>query len=430
MKLDFFDRFLGRERKKKPRESIDSSKLRDWLDKKIGSGRDEICEECEPLIEDILQTLEEIRTLALDIEKRKCPEDIPKKARKIVDTSKPAFVRGILDAISTADKKPSGYEELRKFHASLQATVSSLGKIGVGQGRYLPIAFGEEIYDLRRKSKKLLEKTGELTKKIDSEITLLSKALEKQGEIDARVKDLEDLNAGKSNIEKKLGEYTGEENNLKKEIDSLYKTRDFKELAETEKKIGETKEKIESVELDIYNQINPLKRPMKKFRKYAESKGCAPEILRDIDEYTKNPAECFLSDKNNRLENILTEIKKAIKTGDFKLKDKDKGKILDKIESALDTGRDGLRQEYQRLKAASEDLQRKIGSYTVNEKRKELERRIEHIKREMKTCEDEMEKIEGKKKNIREEISGKRRELEHKLNNIEGCRIKIKWADA
>jgi hypothetical protein len=160
MKLDFFDRLFGRERKERPMELIDSSQLREWLGGQLKSRRDGIYRECRSLVDDVFRDLKAVKALTLNLEKLEFPEDLPKKARKIVLTSRPAFVQGILDTLSlVGDGKPSSYDELIKFHINLQAVVSSLGKIGVGQGRYLPIAFGEEIDDIRRKTKKLFERS-------------------------------------------------------------------------------------------------------------------------------------------------------------------------------------------------------------------------------------------------------------------------------
>ncbi len=429
MKLDFFDRIFGRERKERS-FLIDSDELRGWLEGQITSRKQEIYKGCSSLIDDIFLDLEEIKTATLDLEKLECPKEIPKKARKIVLTSKPAFVHGILDAISILkDKKPSGYDELKKFHEDLQVVVSSVGKVALSQGRYLPIAFGDEIEAIRRRSKKLFERSKELKERIGSDVSLFSKVLEKLDKMETKLKELKNINAEKSNLKEKLKRYSEERSDLEKETGSLYKTKEFKELTKTEEELKEARERLESVELEIYNHINPLKRSMKKFRRFAEVKGYGPEILKNIDEYMQNPVDCFLSDKDRNLENVLMAIKKAINLEDFKLKGRDRGKMLTRIESALKIDRDKLRQRHLKLNSLRENLLKRIESFSVTEKRKELERDLEHLGREMKTCEDELDKIGRKSENIEEDISQKRGGLERKLNDIEGYKINVNWKD-
>jgi hypothetical protein len=167
-----------------------------------------------------------------------------------------------------------------------------------------------------------------------------------------------------------------------------------------------------------------LKRSMKKFRKFAEVKGHPPEVLKNIEEHMQNPVDCFLSDEDGKLDTILKEIRKAIESGDFRLKDRDKGKIIARIESTLNLDRDKLKGRYLKLKAREEDLSGKIESSPVTVKRKELERDLEHLVREVKAFEDGLDGIERKSDNIKETLSSKKKKLENKLKGVE---VKINW---
>jgi len=430
MKLNLFDRLFGGERKEESLEFIDSDKLRDWLERQVKSRKREIYKGCSSLIDNIFLDLEGIKTAMLELEKLECPDEIPKKARKIVITSKPAFVHGILDSIAiVGDKKPSGYDELKKFHEDLRAVVSSLGKIIISHGRYLSIAFEDEIDNIKIKSKRLFEMSGELGERIGSDVGIFLEALEKLNEIEVKLRELRDLDTDRSKLKEKLRRYSEERSELEREVDSLRETREFKELTRTEEELRGVREKLESVELDIYNYINPLRRPMKKFRRFAEVNGYEPEILKSIDGYIQDPVECFLLDEDGNLENILVKIRNAIEAGDFKLKDRDREKVLIRIESALNIDKNKLRERHLELNSLSEYLLKRIESFSVTEKIKGLKRDLEHLEREVKTCEDDLDRIEKKSESIERDISGRREELERRLNDIEGYRIKINWRD-
>lgn len=429
MKLDFFNRFFGGERKQKSVE-LNPDELRVWLGKKIKSRKDEVYRECRPLIGDISRHLAKVRALTLGLEGSECPKEIPEKARKILRTSKPAFVHGILDAISTIeDKKPSGYGELKRFHRDLHATVSALGKIAISQGRYLPIAFGEEIDNIRMESKRLLDKSEELGDKLDSEVGFLSEASKELDEIDVGVEKLKNLDVEKSNVEGELMRCSKKKSDLKAEIDSLHKTRESEELNKAEEELKKIRKEIDLLESDIYNCINPLKRSMKKFRRFAEVKGYNPQIIKNIDGYMENPVGCFLSDETKNLENVLFEIRKAVELEDFKVKGRDRDKISLKIESTLAVDKDNLRRRHRKLKILEREIFKKIESFSVTEKRKELERNLEDMEREIRTYEDEINRMGRKRGDIRGDVSRGREELERKLNSIEGYEIKVIWSD-
>ncbi len=429
MKLDFFNRLFGGERKQKSVE-LNPDELRVWVGKKIKSRKDEVYRECKPLIGDISRHLAKVRALTLGLGESECPKEIPEKARKILRTSKPAFVHGILDTISAIeDKKPSGYGELKRFHGDLHATVSSLGKIAISQGRYLPIAFGQEIDDIRVESKRLLEKSKELGDKLDSDIGFLSEASKELDEIEADVEKLKNLDIEESKVDEELVRCSEKKSDLRAEIDSFHKTRESEELNKAEKELKKIRKEIYLLESDIHNCINPLKRSMKKFRRFAEVKGYNPQVIKNIDGYMENPVGCFLSDETKNLENVLIEIRKAIELEDFRLKDRDKKKISMKIESALAVDRDNLRRRHRELKILEREILKRIESFSVTEKRKELERDLEDIEREIRTYEDEINRMGRKREDIRGDVSRGREELERKLNSIEGYGIKVSWSD-
>jgi predicted nucleic acid-binding Zn-ribbon protein len=427
MKLDFFDRLFGKEKKEKS-FLIDSSGLRGWLETQIESRKKEIHRECSSLIDAVFADLTEIKKEVIDLGKKECPAEIPKRARKIVLTSKPGFVHGILDTLASMDdKKPSDYGGLERFNENLESAVSSLGKIGISQGRYLPIAFGEEIDGIRVKSKKLFQRSRELKGVIGSEVVLLSRALEELVELESKLKELEELNSERSNLKGNLEKFPEKRSVLDGKTESLGKSREFGELKRAEKELEGAREQLNSYEMRIYGHIVPLKKYMKKFRKSAESKGINPVILKDIDTYLQNPVDSFLSDKTGRLENILGEMRKSIEGGDLKLKDM--VKALARIESALKVDSKKLGEGHMELKALERDLTEKINSFSIAERRKKLERDIEHLDREKETLEDELDVTDKKINNIKEYITDKRGVLERKLNELEGYKIEIDWKD-
>ncbi|MBN2015174.1 MAG: hypothetical protein JW778_08340 [Candidatus Altiarchaeota archaeon] len=418
MKFDFFDRFFGKETRTE--EVIDSIRLRAWLEKKISSRKHEVFSGSKQLIEDVFRNIEGVRNTTLGLEKLECHEGMHRKARKIISSSKPRFIRGVLDILSTLEKKPQGYEELIVFNENLLAAISSLAKLSTGEGRYLPMAFGEEIDAMKRESKRLVENAGELKNRIGSDVALLSKAMDSLNEFDGLGDELMDLDSQKSEVLEKINTCLGEVSELENELDSLRVGEEFKELGKTEGELENVGEELEGMESLVYNSLNPLKRPLRKFRKSAEVGECT-EMLKLIDSFLQDPVDFFLSEDSGSLEKMLSGVKGL----EFRPKDRDK--ILSRIESASRIDRGDLRDRYSRLSSVREELKKKIASFSILEKEKKIVEDIETVERRIKDMEEELHRIDRKGEEVKDRISSLREEIEDIINETKDCRIKIRW---
>ncbi|HIE33590.1 MAG TPA: hypothetical protein EYP86_00415 [Candidatus Altiarchaeales archaeon] len=164
MKLEFFGRiFKAKRSKTEPFEVIDIDSLRDLLEDELEKEKSEILRECKSLFSEIKTGVERIQSIANRISESKIPEDIPKKIYKAAVTSKPAFINGILNSVGPfKGYKLSNFDDIEKFHKTLESSLSDIAKISVSKGRYLPVVFGEEMEQIRRESKYLLNKSKEI----------------------------------------------------------------------------------------------------------------------------------------------------------------------------------------------------------------------------------------------------------------------------
>lgn len=419
MKFDFFNRFFSREEKRE--ETIDSSRLRDWLEKNISSRKDCILRECTPLVESIIHNIEEVRKATLKLEKLECYDGMHRKARKIIVSSKPRFIHGVLDTLSTVNKKPQSYDEVIGFNEDLLAAISSLAKLNAGEGRYLPLAFGEEIDSMKRESKKLAENAEDLRRKIGSDVDVLSKARDSLDELEGLRDELAKLNSQKFDIVEKIKTSPSEVSKLERKLGSLHRGGEFRELEKTKRELENVGKELEGIESLIYNCLNPLKRPLKKFRKSAEVGGYA-ETLKVVDSFLLDPVVFFLSDDRGDLRRMLSEVK----GGEFKPKDRDK--ILSRIESALRIERGDLRDKHSMLSSTREDLKEKMSSFSILEKEKRINEDIETLERRIKEMGEELRRLERKEEDIRNRIPLLREKIENKINETKGCKIKINWS--
>ncbi len=418
MGFSFFDRLFGREEEKPQPEIIESRELRSWLEEHVESGKDRAYNKCVSLVDDIFQNIQGVEAATRNLDKLECPTGIHKKAVKIVRTSKPRFVRGVLDALSALGRKPSGYDELKIFYSGLEDTMPILAKLNISEGRYLPMVFGERIDDIKKELKKLAKNTQELKKIIGSDVDLFLSVLETLDVIEENGN--EKLDVMKQEMEEEIREYNKKIAGLEDELCSLHSSGEFKELGEAARKHREVVEELESVELQIFNLLNPLKRPLKKFRKFGEVHGFSQNMLKWVSRYIQDPVDCFLSDSGGNLEQILSEIK----CGEFKIENK---KIRERIESASVIDGNKIRNNHSQLLSLKGSLGGEIESSSVTQKEETIKREVERMGREIEKTQENICRLEKRKENAESRVVQLREEIEAKLSKAEGYLIKINW---
>lgn len=424
--MNFFDRLFGKEKNGELPEEVGSGGLRSLLEGRIKTRREEIYGECAPLLKEIFSDAEGIKAAALTLGTRDLQGIMHVTAHKIILSSRPKFVRGVVNALSSLERKPADYDELVSFGQGLQAALSALMKLNIGEGRYLPIAFGEDMEDIRKRTKRLALNASTLGENIGSDVAILSSALESVDNVDDLMEEQRKLAGSKSGLEERIVACETKISGLEAELDSLDKSPEFEELKKFEASIKDAESRLESVEQQIANRLSPLERPIRKFRKVsAESSGYDPRMLKIMDAYMQDPMGCFLSDNDCELMQILAEVRDTVGRGKFDLKDKDK--LLAKIDAALGIDGRELRSEHSRLIALRDDLQRRMDSSPIKERRKSIGDKILRLRREMGEAREGFQKIEKKRADIGKKMDDSRVELDRMLGGLGNPKIKMRW---
>jgi predicted nucleic acid-binding Zn-ribbon protein len=422
--LNFFDRLFGKEKKGGSSDEIGSGELRSLLEGRIKTRREEIYGECAPLLKEIFSDAEGINAAALLLGARDLQGVMHVTAHKIILSSRPKFVRGVVNALSSLERKPADYDELVSFGQGLHAALSALAKLNVGEGRYLPIAFGEDMEDIRKRTKRLALNASKLGENIGSDVAILSSALESLDKVDSLGEEQRKLAGSKPELEDRIVACETKISGLEAELDSLDKSPEFEELKKFEAGIKDAESHLESIEQQIFNRLSPLERPIRKFRKSAKGSGYDPHMLKRIDEYMQDPVKCFLSDDDCELMQMLADVRDAAVCGKFDLKDKDK--LLARIDAALGIDGRELRSEHSRLIALRCDLRKRAESSPIKERRKSIGDEILRLKREMGDKIEESRRLMKHGGDIEGRIAEMRAELERKLEKLGGPKIKVR----
>lgn len=417
--MDFFDKIFGEQKIVKKNEIIKFrlSELEKWLKDERERREKEIHREAGSILDDIQKGIKNIHDLVLRIDALECPEEIPKRARKVILTSKPAFIRGILDAVKNIREKPED-KDLHGFTKDLQNTLSALFKVLIGQGRYLSLAFGEELEGIKKEAKHLSENEKEL-ERLTSDNSLIY--IEKDFRIfKERFSLLHHLDKERSELISELEKLNFDKENLQNEYNGIEKRKEFKNFLEKEDRLKEIKEEKDRIESNVYNLITPLKRPLKRFRKFIQEKSTSKEIsIRDIDSYMQNPMDIFLFTNDNKIDLLLKCIRESLDSGKFEIKEQEKKKTISRINSILNTDLRKLKENLLFLKKEEKRISNEIGSSFILLEKNDLEKKIGKTSREIALKEDEIEKIKKKRGKLADEIEKLKRDLEGKLSNLE-----------
>jgi len=413
-KMKFFRRFFGKEDKKEDIEEkrkIKFSELEDWLQERKEKENQGGYRKAKPIIDGILQSVGKIGELIDKLDKADCPGDIPKRARKIVLSSKPAFVKGIRDSLRIIEN--SSKDDLNEFHRNLNSTLLSIGKVMGGQGRYLPVAFGDIIQEIAKGTKFIVAKGKELKEFIPK--SSYDRLLESIEEIKKESGKLIDLDAKEKELGGRLKKADGERERLVRAMEDFEKSPEFREFQRLEQELNELNKRKKEIESKIYAILSPIKRPLKKFRKIGGER-------KDIKAYIDDPLQEFLSGSN--LESIITEVRKAIDSGSLKIKKSELDRIVRVEENLHEFYR--LKEEYSTIGSKQKEVCMRLESFPKLGKGNELRKEIEHLERELDELQREPDRVEKKRIHIQGRISALRDSVQNSLFEFQP-EIEVDW---
>ncbi|MEA3254340.1 MAG: hypothetical protein U9Q22_00715 [Candidatus Altiarchaeota archaeon] len=396
------------------------NELDDWLRDRMDEKEEKIHKEAAPILGEITKHIRNIKKQALKIDTLKCPDEIPQRARKVIITSTPAFVRGILDAIKGVEEKPAK-EDMNTFNDKLQNTLSTLLKVSMGQGRYLPLAFGDELMEIRKESKQLFEKKKEL------EELLRGDAL---NDVKKDLETLKEKSLLPPALDKELMQFNDELKKVKTEKERLHneyngldQTKDFKDLSEKKHQLKVIKEKKEGIENEVHNLLTPLRRPLKMFRRFIVEKEM-PEV-EGIKDYIQNPVEMFFSGEEEDINRLLEKMRSVMEEGELGIKEQERSKILFKINSLLNTDLEKLKKDFLFLKRREGEISNEIESASVLREKRDLENHIRRVDRDIALKKGGIDRVSGKRDKLVDEIEGLKKALEERLSNLENKKVSL-----
>lgn len=222
------------------------------------------------------------------------------------------------------------------------------------------------------------------------------------GEVKRTVMSIEEARSG---IEKKEEELES----LATQADAIEKRPEWKELTVLDKKIRESRERVEEIELEISERVGSMKRVFKLFAHDAADLG--KDERRMFEDLSHSPLKTFMATDAGMMESGLGKLQKEIEDGDFKLSEKDAGKTGD-LKEMLESGwvaRSMAEHAEKKLEAAAAKSER--DGISVMVEKSETERMLEKSRAELEMLRREESELESKLKEKRGGIKEKKREM-------------------
>ena len=344
--MDFLKRLLGLGSgdlsKKKPSERgvFGLREIEERMARELDERKGDALKKSVPHVEAVLKQKAIALGIVEELKDLDFEEDVKERTYKPILTSKPVYVKGMLEGLKGIEgERPEGFEGLEAFHSNAVKALKAIQTVQLKQGRYMGFAFHEEILRLGTALNKAIDETerlGEVITGARGFIKEAEKVIQKVGllkeklrlmrsdgeEREKLVRLSKDLEEGIKSIEQELG---GMEGSI-----------EYKEHLKTEEELDATVQRLKVLEKTVSGSIAPLQRPLRKYEKRMDTRAVMADkrFLEKLRVYQTSPTEAFSSEdpQDIILERALLGLKEAAAGGELDLDEKEKSKTLSRIE--------------------------------------------------------------------------------------------------
>jgi hypothetical protein len=305
------------------------------------------------------------------------------------------------------------------FYAKFQQSLDGLAKKTARSYQILQEFFADESRSVAFKIKEM----DALSKEIND---LRTKGRMKSlNEIKSKISEIQTLNSLK---EKMLAKIEADEAKLqqekdsleehKKEIDGKKGSDEYRQYNERVQKREKLTVRLKMLDSEVNEELSGIKRALKKFRRINLSH--ENEVL--IDSYLSSPLVGLIDDREFKLLELFKELK--AKMNSLALDQKEEAKVRQKIKDITKEKLGAYLREYDELKLHLVDLKEKIEQSTVLNEIEKLQQDAEALERSIARKEIELQE-EGRKLETYS-IDEKTKELQLLINSSLGSNILIR----
>lgn len=426
MAMGFLDKLFGKKEEEKPLV-LSLEEVKPWLEDKIREAEKEALDRLGPSVGEVENSRDTAKEAVLGIRDYEFPPDIKKKMYKPVLTSKPTYAKAMLDGLGTIHtNEAKSIKELEEYHKTTLGTMKAIQKTQLGKGRYMLIAFREDMLRIGTALNSIIDTLNSLGEGLEEE----KKKLSRLRELNSKTDELNRM-AGTVRRTDKKGEDEEIRGLMRKreaaeeKLTKLLKSGEYGEWVKAQKKLESIKKETGGHMSRIVNSFAPLARVFRKYKKLVEEGGVKGDI-RVLEGYLQDPVAAFVNEDPgcNGIKSILRAVQESMEQGLLQLNEKERSKVLGKVRADLQLI-DGLKAEVMETVGVEKRLTEALAKSKMDEKKKTLEE-------EQRTLEGEIKRRENEKLNTAEEAEKAKSdaqkiaaEISQALGEIEGKAVRV-----
>lgn len=395
--MDFLKRLLGhgsgdsREKKPSERGVFGLREIEEKVAWETDIRKNDALKKSAPHVEEILKQKAIALEIVEELKDLEFEEDVKERTYKPILTSKPVYVKGMLEGLKGIEGElPTGFEGLEAFHSNALKALRAIQTVQLKQGRYMGFAFQEEILRLGTALNKAIDETERLGEAIAGArlfVKEAEKVIQKVGSLKEKLRLMrldgeereklvrlsKDIEEGIKSIEKELGGMDG--------------SMEYKEHLKMEGELDATVQRLKVLEKTVSSSIAPLQRLLRKYEKHMETRAPVSDkrFLEKLRGYQTSQIEAFSSEdpQDIMLERALLGLKEAVTGGELDLDEKEKSKTLSRIEHLSSGLLKTMLEELIDLKKKEERILEWLSKSDASKRRGALVERREAAEKEM-----------------------------------------------
>jgi hypothetical protein len=409
--MGFLDRILGGGieggSKGERKNEVRLSELSDWVKERKDAQGKKVLEEAKGRLREIEECFTDVSYQLDGIAEKKPHETIHERFKKIIANSKPKYLKDMREITSGAS--PSGiddYEKLLEYSRRLGESLKELAKVNVGEGRYLTLAYGDEMEAIQKKAKLIQDELGKINQilKSDGVTSKLDVIEEKTKRLKDALAEAGDASSTARACKARIKELEARRGRNAAEIREVEEGEEMKALEEEKKLLEEKKKERERLEETVHSTIRSLDRALKRYKR-----DCPDELSSHLEELLKNPVGCYFNTPHESTEMLLDKLLRATSSGAVEVKDA--GKTAEKIGEAKKKLGSKIKEEYARLEAETASLSEDVSKSGVPGRLNALYGEKSLIESELNSSLKGKEKASARENTMRAEKEALKREL-------------------
>ncbi len=380
------------------KKDVDVSELAEWFDSRTKPRIEEVNRRIEEHIEEVRKIMESLKENLNKLKKAeiKDPDKIQDKIKNVVLGHRDGYCRTLAHFIKNIEFPDEiNYAEGRRFSYDIDENLTEFGKNTVKSYKAVQYLFFDELKPITDDLKKLAETAKLIRRDIeDKEISEIDKIRKDIDSLVRLIKKKENIGLKIKEEKDNLADIKAEKTEYEKKLEELNNSGDYMRLEKYNEKLKDIEDSIKQKENEIIQLFSSVEKGLRKFKRVSV------ENEKLIGKYLDSSVEALLDDKEMKIIDILSNMKRNIESESVDLRDRKKEKILEGIEAMSAERLKKIISEYEDIREKKEEIKKNINSNPVKSQIKELEYKIEHISFKIKNRKEDIDSAEKNYDNI------------------------------